>query len=213
VARSLCNQRHDHGFYLAGPEWTAQTLAASRNVSFVVSTTTDLLDHDELERLASALESVSQEELDWELRLVSNLSRAKALDDAGLLSRAFEYAAGLEDNIAALANGDLTDAEMMSTEFLARGAEEMQSVVQISSPAPVVADGPGSALDLVFEQLVLDAARRSFEFEKKHRALGAVRRAYRSHGVPASAIRQRASVRSGVYGGVFDFAVHNGRTV
>jgi hypothetical protein len=156
----------------------------------------------------------SDDAAEWELRLVSNLSRAKALDDRGVLSKAFEFAASLEDSIATL--DDRTsedDIEGMSSTLLRRLSEEMQNVVQLSAPSPIAADGAEAALDLVFDQLVLDTAKKSFPFEKKHRAQGAVRRAYRSHAVPSAAIRERAAVRSGVFDGTFDFAVHNLRTV
>ena len=137
---------------------------------------------------------------EWELRLVSNLSRAKALDDRGVLSRAFAYAAALEDNIAALDRLPETDgAEPISSEFLRRRAAEMHNIVQFSPPAPVVADSAEAALDLIFDQSVLDAARKRFPFEKKHRAQGAARRAYQAHDVPAEAVRERAPVRSGVF--------------
>ena len=156
----------------------------------------------------------SDEAREWELRLVSNLSRAKALDDRGVLSKAFAYAAGLEDHIAALDLLPETGApEPISTDMLRRRSAEMQNVVQFSPLAPVAADSAAAALELVFDQLVLDAARKSFPFEKKHRAQGAARQAYKAHAVPAGAVRERAPVRSGVFDGTFDFAVHNGRTV
>ena len=156
----------------------------------------------------------SDDAKEWELRLVSNLSRAKALDERGVLSRAFEFAASLEDSIAILDQPVASvDVETMSSNLLQRLSTDMQNVVQVSRPAPVAADSAEAALDLVFDQLVLDAARKSFPFEKKHRAQGAVRKAYRAHAVPASAIRERAAVRSGVFDGVFDFAVHNGQAI
>jgi DUF3037 family protein len=151
---------------------------------------------------------------EWELRLVSNLSRAKALDDRGVLSKAFAYAAGLEDHIAALDVLQQTGGpEPISTEMLRRQAAEMHNIIQLSPPAPVAADSAEAALELVFDQLVLDAERKSFPFEKKHRGQGAARQAYRAHHVPPSAVRERAPVRSGVFDGTFDFAVHNGRAV
>lgn len=156
----------------------------------------------------------SDDAQEWELRLVSNLSRAKALDDRGVLSKAFEYAAGLEDHISALDALPATGAsEPISSELIRQRSKEMHNVVQFSTPAPVAADSAEAALELVFDQLVLDEARKSFPFEKKHRAQGAARRAYRVHDVPAGAVRERAPIRSGVFDGVFDFAVHNGRTV
>jgi hypothetical protein len=155
----------------------------------------------------------SDDAREWELRLVSNLSRAKALDDRGVLSKAFAYA-GLEDHIAALDVLQETGGpEPISAEMLRRRAAEMHNIIQFSPPAPVAADSAEGALDLVFEQLVLDAARKSSPFEKKHRAQGATRQAYRAHDVPAAAVRERAPVRSGAFDGNFDFAVHNGRTV
>lgn len=156
----------------------------------------------------------SDDAREWELRLVSNLTRAKALDDRGVLSTAFAYAAGLEDHIAALdLLPDTSGSEPISAELLHRRASEMQNIVQFSPPAPVAADSADAALELVFDQLVLDAARKQFPFEKKHRAQGAARRAYRAHDLPASAIRERAPVSSGVFDGFFDFAVHNGEAV
>lgn len=156
----------------------------------------------------------SDEAAEWELRLVSNLSRAKALDERGTLSTAFAYAAGLEDHIAALDRlPQAGEMEPISTELLTRRAIEMQNIVQFSRPGPVAADSAEAALDLVFDQLVLDVTRKRFPFDKKHRALGAARKAYREHNVPADAVRERARVRSGAFDATFDFAVHNGRAV
>src|SRR5947207_4887528 len=94
----------------------------------------------------------SDEAREWELRLVSNLSRAKALDDRGVLSKAFAYAAGLEDHIAALDLLPETGGpEPISTDMLHRHAAEMQNIVQFSPPAPVAADSAEEALQLVVD--------------------------------------------------------------
>lgn len=154
----------------------------------------------------------SDETREWELRLVSNLARAKALDDRGVLAAAVSYAASLQDNIAVLSQLDVEVSEPMSLDLLRQRAGDLQNVVQLSPPAPVVADSAEAALDLVFDQLVLDVARRSFGFEKKHKAVGAARRAYRAHGVDGS-VRERAAVRASAFGETFDFAVHNGAAV
>lgn len=153
----------------------------------------------------------SDETGDWELRLVSSPKRAKALDDRGVLPQATAFAIELQDNIEALE--EIAPAvEPMSIEFLARCSSEMQNIVQLTKPAPVVADSAESALEIVFEQLVRDETPKSFPFEKKHRALGAARNAYKAHSVSA-AVKERAPVKSGAYDGSFDFAVHNGRAV
>jgi hypothetical protein len=88
----------------------------------------------------------------------------------------------------------------------------MQNIVQLTPPAPVAADSADLALELVFDQLVLDESPKTFQFEKKHRALGAARKAYKEHSV-SKAVRERAPVKSGVFDGTFDFAVHNGHAV
>jgi len=79
----------------------------------------------------------SDEAHEWELRLVSNPSRAKALDDRGVLSKAFAYAAGLEDHIAALDLLPETGGpEPISTDMLRRHAADAEH-------RPVLAAGAG----------------------------------------------------------------------
>lgn len=148
---------------------------------------------------------------DWELRLVSSPKRAKALDQLGVLAQAMAFAAGLQDHIAALEELAPT-TKQISTEFLTRCSSEMQNIVQLTPPAPVAADSADLALELIFDHLVLDESPQKFPFAKKHRALGAARKAYKKHSV-SNAVRERAPVKSGVFDGTFDFAVHNGRAV
>lgn len=151
---------------------------------------------------------------DWEVRLIGNFKRAKAIDDRGLLAAAAGFAAQLEEHVAAVDQlPDTGSVEPLSTDLLRRWSEEMQNVVQFSAPAPIVAETVESALDSIFDQLILDPARPSFPFEKKHRAQKRTREAYQAHEVPTQAVKEHARVLSGVFDGVFDFAVHNGRTV
>lgn len=55
---------HDHGFFLTGPDWTAETLRARQNEPVTLSVTTDYLDRDELAHLAERLEGMTREEID-----------------------------------------------------------------------------------------------------------------------------------------------------
>src|SRR6266581_1745002 len=70
---------------------------------------------------------------DWDLRLIQNLRRARAIDNEGALGIALSFLANLEDHIVALdpASAGLTTAEPLSTEYLAHLAEEMQNIVQL----------------------------------------------------------------------------------
>jgi hypothetical protein len=144
---------------------------------------------------------------DWELRLISNFSRAKAIDANGYLPSALTFAGELEQQLPADGVGGL------SLDALNDLAVEMNNVVQLSRPTPIAAADATTALDTVFEELVLDPASRRYRFEKKHRAVRLMREAYRHHQIPEDAIKQRVNVRAGHFTGTFDFAVHNGHAV
>jgi hypothetical protein len=67
VAEDNAYYSHDHGYYLTGPAWTTSTLAAARNTPFALSIPADRLEPDELERLATSLETLSGQEIETEL--------------------------------------------------------------------------------------------------------------------------------------------------
>jgi hypothetical protein len=148
---------------------------------------------------------------DWALRQISNLKRAHAIDNRGTLPAALEFLGRLEERLPA--EDEEAPVGEMSVEELTRLSEEMNNIVQFSTPTPIVADTVEVALDLIFEELVLDPAATRFRFEKKHRAIGATRNAYHAHDIPETAIKERVQVVAGHFHGNFDFAVHNGRAV
>lgn len=151
---------------------------------------------------------------DWDLRLIQNLRRAKAIDDRGSLGLALAFAARLEEHIVAGEQlPETTTAAPITLDLVAQFADEMQNIVQLTPPAPVVAASSEAALDLLFSELVVDPTSPRFRFEKKHRAVASARRAYRAHEIPDEAITQRAAVSAGPYEAMFDFAVSNGEVV
>jgi hypothetical protein len=150
---------------------------------------------------------------DWAFRLIQNFRRAKAIDDNGRLGMALAFADKVEEHVAAVEQLPETGDEPVSLRLLESWVEEMRNVVQITPPTPLIADSAEAALDLVFSELVVDPAARRFRFEKKHRAVGSTRKAYRDHRVPDESIATRAPVSSGPYEGMFDFAVFNGQVV
>jgi len=147
---------------------------------------------------------------DWAIRHISSLKRARALDERETLPAALEFMGRLEELLPA--DDDPADNEI-TLDGLQRLATELGNVVQLSAPAPLVAESAEAALDLVFEELIVDPASTRFRFEKKHRAVGAVRKAYKTHDIPADAIKERARLVSGSFHGNIDFAVHNGSAV
>jgi len=152
---------------------------------------------------------------DWALRLLSNYRRARSIDDdREALPIAIRFAASLESHIDALEQlPSIRPVEPISVGLLQKLAREMANVVQISEPAPVVASSAEAALDLVFEEQLLDPALRRFRFEKKHRAVRLVRQTYGACGVPTESVAESVQVFAGEYGDQFDFGVHNSHVV
>jgi len=153
---------------------------------------------------------------DWEFRLISNLTRARAIDAQGLLPAALEFAGELEGRLPAAEEDSPSERPAhawLTVPALRALAGEMNNVVQLTVPAPVVAESAEGALDIVFEELILDPAAKRFRFEKKHRAVRVTRDAYRTSGVPLEAVKERVVVASGQFRSQFDFAVHNGHAV
>ncbi|MDQ3631718.1 MAG: hypothetical protein M3417_10715, partial [Actinomycetota bacterium] len=129
------------------------------------------------------------------------------------LSSAVAFATGLGRRIDAIEQLPGSGLEPLSLDSLNQLASEMQNLVQLTPPAPVVAESAEAALDLVFDQLVVDTTGQRHRFKKKHPAQRSTREAYRAHGIPSAAIEQSAKISSGAYGDTFDFAVHNGHAV
>ena len=129
-----------------------------------------------------------------------------------MLGAAKAFTATLDEKVADL-DRPTFDADPPTTAWLGRLAADMNNIVQVSDPVPVVADSAEAALDLVFDRLLVDPARMTYRFRRKHQAQAAARQAYRASKVPDSAVKARAHVQSGAYDFEFDFVVHNGKAV
>jgi len=154
-----------------------------------------------------------EEAQDWDMRVISNYRRAKAIDPRGVLPDALSFVASLDEWVSSDEQLQLQGPEAPTVERLALLAQESRNIVQFTPPAPVVASSSEEALDLLFDNLILDPTSRQFRFEKKHRAQRSTRQAYRAHDVPPEAIKERAQIASGAFDETFDFVVHNGRAV
>jgi hypothetical protein len=89
-------------------------------------------------------------------------------------------------------------------------SEEMQNVVQVSRPMPVRTESVAAALELAFQELVIDPDFRTFAFQKKYGAVRALNEAYKARDVHPY---RDARVLSGPYHTKFDFAVASGKAV
>lgn len=150
---------------------------------------------------------------DWELRTISNFGRVRSIDDRNALGAALSFIDDIEDHIAALDQLPGFTQEPLSRALVERWSQEMRNVVQFTPPTPVVAASAADALDLVFDELLVDPARREYRFLKKHRAVASTSEAYRGARLPEEAIARRLRVDAGEFHDAFDFGVHNGRLV
>ncbi|HZV73775.1 MAG TPA: DUF3037 domain-containing protein [Conexibacter sp.] len=149
---------------------------------------------------------------DWAIRWISNYKRANALDFDGLFPAAKAFSGVLDERLADLDRPTL-GTEPPSVAWLTELATDMNNLVQLTEPAPVVADSAEAALDRIFDRLLVDPARPTYRFKKKHQAQAATKAAYTAHGVPHDAVKERVKVTSAGFDADFDFAVHNGRAV
>lgn len=153
---------------------------------------------------------------EWVLRIVGNYSRARRLDDRELLPGVRERL----DRIEALIER-YTDAqhplfpsgspETVDEKWLAKLSSESANVLQFTWPLPVVAKNAEEAIDLLWDELVVDPTARRFRFAKKHQAFSAFNRALKSWNVPNNHVIRRTEVRSESFRAPMDFAIHNGR--
>lgn len=150
---------------------------------------------------------------DWELRTISNFGRVRSIDDRNAFAAALSFIDDIEEHIAALDRLPGFAGEPLSRSLVERWSEEMRNVVQFTPPAPVVAASAADALDLIFDELLVDPARREYRFLKKHRAVASTAEAYRRARLPDEAVAKKVRVHAGEFHGAFDFGVHNGRMV
>jgi hypothetical protein len=147
---------------------------------------------------------------DWDLRVVSNFKRARAIDTIGALPGALAFIGELEGYVDDMSLDGVTT---FTTDALTRLSIDMRNIVQLTPPAPVVAKSAEEAIDVLFDELLVDPAARRFRFAKKNEAVGSTRRAYRDAHLPPAAVAERVVVHAGPYEQPFDFVVHNGDVV
>jgi hypothetical protein len=159
----------------------------------------------------------SDESSEWQVRTVENLRRARGIDARGILPLVWTFVDGIGRQLDAYADaveGTQPRHDEISERWLGHLWEDSNNVVQLSEPAPIMAESIESALNTLFEQFVLEPETRRFAFQKKHTALAAIRRAYRDNGLLKGLDFDEASlVKGGHHRERFDFVVTNGHVV
>lgn len=149
---------------------------------------------------------------DWSIRQVGNESRVRKLAGAEELEAVHGFLArvGLEIDEQSL----LFEEGILDESWLRRLHHDHRNVVQLSAPAPIVANSAEEALDIIFSRQIIDPVLQSRDFVTKKRVIAEVRNAYRRARIDKSLIRPRVEVYAGEYvHAPVDFAIANGTTI
>ena len=105
----------------------------------------------------------SDETSEWELRVAGNSRRARALDDKRLLPAVWDFIDDLGrrlDGYSEAMQGNEQPEESISEEWLHSIWERSQNVVQLSFPAPILAEGVDNAFQKLFPEFIVEPERR-----------------------------------------------------
>lgn len=159
----------------------------------------------------------SEESSEWQVRQVENPVRARTLDQSSSLDTVWTFFDRVGSSIDEYEDAidQLFDPSVeLSEAWLERLHSDHRNLVQLSQPTPMVAASADEALDRVFELAILDPAHRRYEFQKKHTALAAVRKAYRERSIKQGEdFLERVQVATQHQCGRVDFAVVNGQAL
>ena len=159
----------------------------------------------------------SEESSEWEVRQVENPVRARALDEHGVLDSVWTFIDRIGRDIDLYEESLTTLLEpnvMPSAAWLSTLSDRHRNIVQLTQPVPLVAEDIQDALDIVFDEMIIDPAKVQYRFKKKFAALAAVRRAYRDVGFMLEEnLLERVVVQTSHHRERLDFAVANGRAV
>ena len=157
----------------------------------------------------------SEESSEWEVRQIENPIRARQMDDQKVLDAAWsfidEVGRWIDQYHASLES--LFNAQVeLSESWMQQLYDEHRNIVQLSPPAPILAESTEEALERIFDLMVVDPSRRRFPYKKKHAALVAARRSYSRHNVrKGQGLHERVVLLAEPHRECLDFAVTNGR--
>ena len=154
---------------------------------------------------------------EWQIRHVSNSSRARKLDDKRALDLVWAFCnrVGADiDHFDESLNSLFGSEVELSEEWLEGLHIRHRNIVQLSPPTPMVADDADQAMDRLFSRMVLDPPRQPRSAVTKHRVLAAVRSAYIERGLKKNeGFLERPRLSSADHSLPVDFAVVNGRAL
>jgi len=158
----------------------------------------------------------SDDALEWGVRQVENLVRARHIDDHRSIGAVTGFLDDVGHQIDKFWNAQEDDGDYpaISETWLHELSNRMRNVVQLSDPCPITAEDLDDALDLVFSELIVDPTQGRLPYERRTTAKRALRRAYMSRNLQRNeTFFEKVTVHAAGLRETMDFAVANGRVV
>jgi Protein of unknown function (DUF3037) len=156
----------------------------------------------------------SDETGDWSLRRAGNPRRARLF---GPLESLNAVDAFMNDIGSRLDTFALMQSDDISEAWLSELQNRQRNVVQLSVPAPVIADSAEEALEFVFSQVITDdsnaAGGLARGYATRLRLFSELRTSYRRANIRADLIREKSVVSTDGLHAPMDFVVGNGVAV
>lgn len=155
---------------------------------------------------------------DWAVRTVENKRRATAIDDRGVLPEVFRHLTfleGLVDRSVRNRERLIPDdrAPSVGEAWLRALAVESRNILQFTEPSAVSADTADDAIDMIWQELIVEPIASERRYATKLVAFGAVKSALDAQRLGPHDVFQRASIFGRAHSSRADFVVHNGKAV
>ncbi|MEU6716025.1 DUF3037 domain-containing protein [Nonomuraea sp. NPDC046802] len=152
---------------------------------------------------------------DWSIRQLSKVDRIRKFAGTQALEAAASFLFEVDAEIDQSRSGLEEGLDPLGEKWLHDMHRNHRNVVQLSMPAPILADSAEEALEIVFTHLIIDPITEPRERPvTKYDLNRELRQAYCQAHVAESFVRPRAQIHIGAHvHSSIDFAVANGHTV
>lgn len=154
------------------------------------------------------------ETADWAVRRVSSDSRALKLGTADSVAAVHTFLTRIGEEFQQLevTTSEIPDSFHLGEDWLRLLHHDQRNVVQLTAPAPIVATDAESALDVLFQNFIIDPVTRPRGYVTKSGVLANLREVYRDVEIDLGLLRSNAEIVVGDrLRAPIDLAVANGR--
>lgn len=157
----------------------------------------------------------SAEAGEWAVRQLSSEARVRKMAGPRELEAVHGFLARVGEQVDLQMELDAADSDGLLPEtWLHALHHDHRNVVQLSAPAVVAASSAESALDLIFERMLIDPLSQRRDFVDKKRVVSGLRAAYKRASVADDLVQSRVNLFVGDHlRAPVDFAIANGVAV